>query len=96
MVCIDFTNLSKAWPKDCFPLPRIDQLVDSTTEHELLSFIDAYSDYNQISIDLANEKSIFFIMDKGLYYCKMMPFGLKNIGATSQILVNKMFEDLIG
>lgn len=96
MVCIDFIDLSKAWPKYCFPLPRIDQLVDSTIEHELLSFIDAYSDYNQISIYLANEKSIFFIMDKGLYYYKMMPFGLKNIGATSQILVNKMFEDLIG
>ncbi len=47
-VRVDFTNLNKACPKDSFPLPRIDQLVDTTTGHELLSFMDAYSGYNQI------------------------------------------------
>ncbi len=49
-MCVDFTNLNKACPKDHFPLPRIDQLVDSTAGCELLSFIDAYSGYHQISM----------------------------------------------
>ena len=48
---MDFTNLNKACPKDIFPLPRIDQLVDSTAEHQLLSFMDAFSRYNQIKMD---------------------------------------------
>lgn len=47
-MCIDFTDLNKACPKDSFPLPQIDQLVDATAGHEILSFMDAYSDYNQI------------------------------------------------
>ncbi|KAL5571889.1 hypothetical protein UlMin_021486 [Ulmus minor] len=47
-VCVDFTDLNRACPKDSFPLPRIDQLVDATAGHELLSFMDAYSGYNQI------------------------------------------------
>ena len=47
-VCIDFTNLNKAYPKDFFPLPHIDMLVDATAGHELLSFMDAFSSYNQI------------------------------------------------
>ena len=45
-MCVDFTDLNKACPKDSFPLPRIDQLVDSTTGHKLLTFIDAFSGYN--------------------------------------------------
>ena len=49
-VCVDFTNLNKAYPKDSFPLPRIDQLVDATAGHELFSFMDAYSGYNQIQM----------------------------------------------
>ena len=48
--CVDFTDLNKACPKDCFPLPRIDQLVDATAGHEVLSFMDAYSGYNQITM----------------------------------------------
>lgn len=49
-LCVDFTDLNKVCPKDSFPLPRIDQLVDSTAGHALLSFIDAYSRYNQIKM----------------------------------------------
>ena len=45
-MCVDFTDLNKAYPKDSYPLPRIDQLVDSTAGHELLSFMDAFSGYN--------------------------------------------------
>ena len=50
-MCVDFIDLNKACPKDSFPLPRIDQLVDSTVEHKLLSFMDALSGYNQIMMD---------------------------------------------
>ena len=47
-MCVDFTNINNACPKDSFPLPRINQLVDSTASHELLTFLDAFSGYNQI------------------------------------------------
>ena len=94
--CIDFSNLNDACPKDCFPLPRIDQLVDSTARHELLSFMDAYSGYNQIPMHAPDQDHTSFITDRGLYCYKVMPFGLKNAGATYQRLVNKMFVELIG
>ncbi|XP_022851659.1 uncharacterized protein LOC111373373 [Olea europaea var. sylvestris] len=88
-VCIDFTNLNKACPKDSFPLPRIDQLVDSTIGRELLSFMDAYSSYNQISMYLADEKNASFITDRGLYCYKMMPSGLKMSGLLIKDLSTK-------
>ena len=94
--CIDFTDLNKACPKDSFPLPRIDQLVDATAGHQLLSFMDAYSGYNQIPMSPLDEEHTSFITDRGLYCYKVMPFGLKNAGATYQRLVNKMFEKQIG
>ena len=49
-ICMDFTDLNKACPKDSFPLPRIDQLVDSIAEHRLVTFMDAFSRYNQIKM----------------------------------------------
>ena len=66
-VCTDFTDLNKACPKDSFPLPRIDQLVDATAGHELLSFMDAYSGYNQIRMDPKDEEKTSFITNQGLY-----------------------------
>ena len=51
-MCVDFTDLNKACPKDCFPLPKIDQLVDATSGHALLSFLDAFSGYHQIKMSL--------------------------------------------
>ena len=89
---VDFTDLDKAYPKDSFPLPRIDQLVDSTAEHKLLTFIDTFSRYNQIKIAEEDQEKIVFITSQGLYYYKVMPFGLKNARATYQRLVNKMFS----
>ena len=86
--CVDFTDLNKACPKDCFPLPRIDQLVDATARHEILSFMDAYSGYNQISMHPPDEDHTSFQTDIGLYCYKVMPFGLKNVGATYQRLVD--------
>jgi len=95
-MCVDFTDLNKACPKDSFPLPRINLLVDSTSGHELLTFMDAFSGYNQIHMDEINQEKTSFITDRGLYCYKMMPFGLKNAEATYQRLVNKMFRDQIG
>ncbi|CAL2239333.1 unnamed protein product [Prunus armeniaca] len=87
----NYTDLNKACPKGSFPLPRIDQLVDATAGHELLSFIDAYSRYNQIFMHHVDSEHTRFITDRGLYCYNVMLFGLKNAGATYQRLVNQIF-----
>ena len=81
-MCVDFTDLNKAYPKDSFPLPRIDQLVDLTIGHKLLSFMDAFSGYNQILMDEDNQEKTSFITNQGWYCYKVMPFRLKNARAT--------------
>ncbi|KAI5338526.1 hypothetical protein L3X38_017797 [Prunus dulcis] len=81
---------------DLFPLPRIDQLVDATAGHALLSFMDAYSGYNQIFMHPEDQAHTSFITDRSLYCYKVMPLGLKNVGATYQRLVNTLFTILIG
>ena len=93
---MDFTDLNKACPNDSFPLPRIDQLVDSTAGHKLLTFMDAFSGYNQIKMAEEDQEKTAFITSQGLYCYKVMPFRLKNAGATYQRLVNKMFNRQIG
>ena len=95
-MCVDFTDLNKACPKDSYPLPRIDTLVDSTARHQLLSFMDAFSSYNQIRMDVSDQEKISFVTSQGLFCYKVMPFGLKNAGATYQRLMNKMFARQIG
>ena len=80
-MCVDFTDLNKACLKDSFFLPRIDQLVDSTAEHRLLTFMDAFSGYNQIKMAEEDQEKTALITSQGLYCYKVMPFGLKNIGA---------------
>ena len=77
-------------------MPRIDQLVDSTAGHQLLSFMDVFSEYNQIKMDKVDQEKTFFITSQGLFCYKVMPFGLKNAGATYQRLVNHMFRPQIG
>ncbi|CAA0819813.1 Unknown protein, partial [Striga hermonthica] len=89
-LCIDFSDLNKACPKDSYPLPHIDYMVDATSGHELMSFMDAYSGYNQIPMDPEDSEHTSFYSARGLYCYTMMPFGLKNAG------VNKMFATLIG
>ena len=93
--CVDFTNLNKACPKDGFLLPQIDQLVDATSGHQLLSFMNAYLRYNQISMHVPNQEQTLFIIDRGLYCYKVMPFGLKNAGAIYQRLVSIMIKKQI-
>ena len=95
-LCIDFTDVNRACPKDSFPLPRIDLIFDATAGHELLSFMDAFSGYNQISRDLNDQEKTSFVIAQGTYCYRVMPFGLKNAGATYQSLVNRMFEKQIG
>ena len=95
-MCIDFTDLNRAFPKDSYPLPRIDTLVDSTTRHGLLSFMDAFPGYNKIKMNEEDQERISFVTSQGLFCYKVMPFGLKNAGATYQKLMNKMFVHQIG
>ncbi|XP_042942693.1 uncharacterized protein LOC122276864 [Carya illinoinensis] len=95
-ICVDFIDLNKNCSKDSFPLPRIDAIVDATSGHHMLSFMDAYSGYNQIRMNTVDEEKTSFITDRGLYCYQVMPFGLKNVGATYQRLVNRMFREQIG
>ena len=81
-MCVDFKDPNKACPKDNFPLPRIDQLVDSIAGHKLSTFMDAFSRYNQIKMAKKDQEKTVFITSQGLYCYKVMPFGLKNVGAT--------------
>ena len=95
-LCIDFTDLNRACPKDSFPLSRIDLIVDATASHELLSFMDAFSGYNQISMDSDDQEKTSFVIGQGTYCYRVMAFGLKNAGATYHRLVNRMFHKQIG
>ena len=79
---VDFTDLNKACPKDSYPLPRIDTLVDSMVRNQLLSFMDAFSGYNQIKMEEADQEKTSFVTSQGLFCYKVMSFGLKNAGAT--------------
>ena len=94
-ICIDYTDLNRTCLKDSFPLPKIDQLVDATSGYRLLSFMDAFVGYNQIWMAPEDEEHTAFVTAKDLYCYKVMPFGLKNAGATYQRLINKVFKDQI-
>ena len=81
-VCIDFIDLNKACPKDPFPLPRINQLVDVPVGHHGMSFLDAFQGYHQIPLALNDQEKMPFVTPIGNYHYKVMPFGLKNAGFT--------------
>ena len=66
-ICVDFTDLNRACPKDSYPLPRIDILVDSTVRHQLLSFMDAFSEYNQIKMEEADQEKTSFVTSQGFF-----------------------------
>ena len=95
-VCVDFTDLNKACPKDPFPMPKIDQLVDATVGHPRMSFLDAFQDYHQIPLALDDQEKTAFVTPVGNYHYKVMPFGLKNAGSTYQRMTTRMFESLLG
>nr|KYP58439.1 Transposon Ty3-I Gag-Pol polyprotein [Cajanus cajan] len=91
-MCTGYTDLNKACPKDAYPLPHIDALVDGAAGHHRLSFLDAYSGYNQIPMYPPDEEKTAFITDSTNFCYKVMPFGLRNAGATYQRLMDKIFR----
>ena len=93
---MDYTDLNEACPKDNFPLSRINQIVDASAKHEILSFLDAFSGYHQILMHPSDSEKTTFITLHGLYCYNVMPFGLKNVRATYQRLVTKIFRPLLG
>jgi hypothetical protein len=94
-MCIDYTNLNKACPKDPYPLPQIDQIVDSTSGCDLLSFLDAYSGFHKIQMSRQDRKHTAFVTVDGLYCYVVMPYGLKNALPTFVRVMSKTFGDLI-
>jgi len=95
-MCVDFTDLNKACPKDSYPLPSINALVDSASGCKLLSFLDAFSGYNQIKMHPMDEEKTAFMTERSCYCYKVMPFRLKNAGATYQRLMDKVFAPMLG
>ncbi|XP_074373430.1 uncharacterized protein LOC141713754 [Apium graveolens] len=92
-MCIDYTDLNSACPKDPYPLPNIDQLIDATSGHVMLSFMDAYSGYNQIKMNPKDILKTAFITHRAVYAYVILPFGLTNTGTTYQRAMNKIFKD---
>ena len=95
-VCVDFTDLNMACPKDPFPMPWIDQLVDATVGHPRMSFLDAFQGYHQIPLALGDQEKTTFVTPIGNYHYKVMPFSLKNAGSTYQKMMTRMFEPQLG
>ena len=95
-VYVNYTNLNDTCLNDSFPLPRIDQIVDSIIGHGMLYFIDPFSRYHQILMFQLDEENTAFVTPHRLYCYKVMPFGLRNAGATYQRLMTKIFKPLIG
>ena len=95
-VCVDFTDLNKACPKDPFPMPKIDQLVDATIGHLRMSFLDAFQGYHQIILALDDQEKTAFVTIIGNYHYKVMPFGLKNARSTYKRMMTRMFESQLG
>ena len=81
-ICVDYRDLNRASPKDNFPLPHIDTLVDSIPKHSLFSFMDGFLSYNLIRMALEDMEKTTFLTMWGTFCYKVMPFGLKNVGAT--------------
>ncbi|GAA0183584.1 hypothetical protein LIER_30967 [Lithospermum erythrorhizon] len=94
-VCVDFRDLNQACPKDDFPFPIPELMIDANTCHEVLTFMDGSSVYNQIRMAPEDEELTAFRTPKGVYCYKVMPFGLKNAGVTYQRAMQKVFDDML-
>ena len=94
-VCVDYTDINEACPKDNFPLPRIDQIIDASAKHVMLSFLDAFSSYHQIPMHPPDAEKMAFITPHELYCYNVMHFGSKNTGTTYQRLMTKILRPLI-
>ena len=91
-VCVDFTNLNRDYPKDPFPMPKIDRLVDATVGHSRMSFLDVFQGYHQIPLVLGDQDKTAFVTPTRNYHYKMMSFGLKNVGSTYQRIMTRRFK----
>ncbi|GJU93407.1 reverse transcriptase domain-containing protein [Tanacetum coccineum] len=95
-MCVDFTDLNKACPQDCYPLPEIDWKIESLCGYPFKCFLDAYKGYHQIQMAESDEEKTAFHTSQGVYCYTKMPFGLKNAGATYQRLVDRAFDSQVG
>jgi hypothetical protein len=97
-MCIDYTSLNKACPKDKYSLPRICQIMDSLATSEILSFLDAYSGYHRINLAIDDQEKTSFITPFGIFFYTKMDFGLKNVGggAMYQKCMHIILENQIG
>jgi hypothetical protein len=93
-VCVDYRDLNKACPKDNYPTPFIDQIIDNCTRSVIFSFMDGFSGYNQIDILPSDQHKTTFIFPWGTFTYRKLPFGLKNVGATFQWAMSYAFHDI--
>ena len=93
-VCIEFRDLNKACPKDNFPTLHIDQIIDNYAGSVIFSFMDGFSDYNQIAIFPSDQHKMTFIFPWGTFAYKKLAFSLKNAGATFQRAMSYAFHDI--
>ncbi|OMO62254.1 hypothetical protein CCACVL1_22930 [Corchorus capsularis] len=94
-MCVDYRDLNRASPKDNFPFPHIDVLVDNTAGYSLFSFMDGFSGYNQIKMAPEDMEKTAFVTAWGVFCYKVMPFGLKNAEATYQRAMVALFHDMM-
>src|SRR3989442_1253439 len=94
-MCVDYRDLNKASPKDDFPLPHIDVLIDSAAGMGCYSIMHGFSGYNQIKMAVEDREKTAFITEFGTFCYKVMPFGLKNAGAMYQRMATTLFHDMI-
>lgn len=90
-MCINYTDINDACPKDCHPVQSIDKLVEVASGNERLSLLDAYLGYHQVRIAPKDKVKTFFYGGDETYFYVMMPFGIKNVGATYQKMVTIVF-----
>ena len=93
---MDFIDLYKVCPKDPFPIPRIDQLVDATMGHPRMSFLGAFQGYHQIPLALGDQEKTTFVTPTENYHYKVMPFSLKNARYTYQRMMIRIFKPQLG
>ncbi|GJS94023.1 reverse transcriptase domain-containing protein [Tanacetum coccineum] len=91
-LCIDFTDINKACPKENHPLPATESKVENIHRNRFKCFLDAYKGHHQILIDEKDEEKAAFYTREGVFFYKRLPFGLKNAGATFQRLIDKVFS----
>jgi hypothetical protein len=94
-VCIDYRKLNAATMNDHFPLPFIDQMVEHLARHDYYCFLDGYSGYNQVPVDLEDQENTTFTCHFGTFAYRRMPFGLCNAPATFQRCMISIFSDMV-